>query len=288
MIRIASDVLAAVIAPLGAELQSITDGQGREYMTNADPAFWSGRAPLLFPIIGRLQDDRLRIDDTVYTMEKHGFARKALFTLVEQAPQAARFRLEDDATTQAQYPFAFRLEAEYRLDGWTLHQTISVHNTGAVALPFSFGFHPAFAWPLPGGGARADHEIVFEADEPATLRRVTPEGTIDPAPKPSPVQGNRFRLHDALFADDALVWTDLASRGLRYGAAHSTQLDIAFPDTPALGIWTKPGAAFVCVEPWAGHADPEGYTGDFRDKPGVMTLAPGDARRFRMDVTVRI
>jgi galactose mutarotase-like enzyme len=83
------------------------------------------------------------------------------------------------------------------------------------------------------------------------------------------------------------VWTDLNSRALTYGVPDGPHLDIAFPDTPHLGIWTKPGAPFLCIEPWAGHADPEGFTGDFRDKPGVTEIAPGDARTYRMDVTVR-
>jgi galactose mutarotase-like enzyme len=53
-----------------------------------------------------------------------------------------------------------------------------------------------------------------------------------------------------------------------------------------LGIWQKPGAYYLCIEPWQGIADPVGYAGDFRDKPGVVTLAPGDRRSFRMEVTV--
>lgn len=288
MIEISSGELTARIAPLGAELQSLTDAQGREYMSSGDPAFWSGRAPLLFPIVGRLEGDTLRLGDTSYTLEKHGFARRGTFDVVTHDADRALFRLTDSEATRAMYPFAFELDAEFALSGATLHMTVTVRNTGNSPLPFSFGYHPAFAWPLPEGAARVEHKIVFEADEPAMLRRVTPEGTIGLSPKPTPVNGNRFTLDDALFEDDALVWTELDSRHLIYGAPGGTMLDIAFPDTSMLGIWTKPGAAFVCIEPWAGHADPQGYAGDFREKPGVMTLDPKAERSFRMDVTVRI
>ncbi len=288
MIAISSDALSARIAPLGAELQSLTDAAGNEYMSSGDPAFWRGRAPLLFPIVGRLEGDTLRIDDSEYAMEKHGFARHATFALAENAADHAVLRLTDSAATHALYPFEFELDAEFRLAAATLHMTVTVRNTGGAALPFSFGYHPAFVWPLPGGGARDNHQIIFDVNEPASLRRVTPDGTIGPELKTSPVEGNRFALADALFEDDALVWTDLNSRRLSYGAPQGAVLDIAFPDTPMLGIWTKPGAAFVCVEPWAGHADPEGYASDFRDKPGIITLAPTAERSFRMDVTVRI
>jgi galactose mutarotase-like enzyme len=281
-----SDALSATIAHRGAELQHLTDAEDRELIGPGDPAFWSGRAPLLFPIIGRLHDDTLRLDGTAFGMEKHGFARTSDFALVAATAGSARLRLTDNAATRAQYPFAFALDMVFALAGTTLRMEATVSNSGDAPLPFSFGYHPAFAWPLPYGGARGEHRVVFEKDEPAALARVTPYGTIGAAPKPSPVSGNAFTLSDALFADDALVWRDLASKRLRYGPPDGPGLDIAFPDTPMLGIWTKPGAAFVCVEPWAGHADPEGYDGDFRDKPGIMQLAPGAARSFRMSVTL--
>lgn len=255
-------------------------------MSSGDPAFWTGRAPLLFPIIGRLNGDTLRTGGQTYTLEKHGFARRSRFDIVRHDGKSALFRLIDSAATRDAYPFAFELDASFALDGATLSMTVTIRNPGEVELPASFGYHPAFAWPLPGG-TRSTHEIRFEQAEPAMLRRVTPDGLIDPESKASPVIGDRFVLADELFADDALVWTDLPSRRLVYGAPHGPRLHIGFPDTPHLGIWTKPGASFVCIEPWAGHADPMGYVGEFRDKPGVMSIAPGASRSFRMDVTVR-
>ena len=286
MIEIASAQLTARFDPQGAELQSLTDAQGREHMSSGDPAFWSGRAPLLFPIIGRLNHDTLRVDEQDYTLEKHGFARRSQFEVVAHDASSATFRLTDSPATRAMYPFAFILDAAFALDGATLAMTVTVRNPGDMPLPASFGYHPAFAWPLPDVD-RAAHEIVFQRDEPSPLCRVTPEGMIGPDLKASPVTGNRFTLTDALFTDDALVWTDLKSRQLIYGVPEGAHLDIAFPDTPHLGIWTKPGAAFVCIEPWAGHADPEGYKGEFRDKPGVFEIARGASRSFRMDVTVK-
>lgn len=281
-----SGILTAIIAHRGAELQSLIDDQHGELMSDGNPSFWGGRAPLLFPIIGRLNEDMLRLGDTTYAMQKHGFARKSDFALVEAGESTALFRLSDSAESHAQYPFAFELDAHFRLARSTLHKTVTVRNTGYGELPFSFGYHAAFAWPLPFGGAREDHEIRFECDEPANLARVTPYGTIGADAVPTPVAGNLLALNDALFDDDALVWRDLNSHRLSYGAPGYPQLDITFPDTPHLGIWTKPGAAFVCVEPWAGIADPDGYNGDFRDKPGVMILASGDERCFRMDITL--
>ena len=253
-------------------------------MSSGDPAFWSGRAPLLFPIVGRLNGDTLRHDGKTYPMQKHGFVRKSAFSLVDAKADEALFRLTDSAETRAQYPFAFELDAHFRVDDNTLNVTTTVHNRSEDMLPFSFGYHPAFAWPLPFGGERAHHAIRFENDEPASLSRVTPYGTIAPAPVATQVRGNSLALSDGLFADDALVWTELNSRRLTYGAPGHPSLDIAFPDTEWLGIWTKPGAAFVCIEPWAGIADPEDYAGGFTDKPGIISLAPGGVHQFRMNI----
>ena len=154
-------------------------------------------------------------------------------------------------------------------------------------MPFSFGYHPAFAWPLPFGSAKEDHRILFEAEEPAPIRRIgTEPGLIDPAPRSTPVKGRTLRPTHALFEEDAVIWDQLESRSLRWGADTGPQLRIDFPDTPWLGLWQKPGAHYLCIEPWAGMADPAGFDGEIGDKPGIITLPPGETRSFRMDVTL--
>ena len=285
MVEIGNGTLTARIDPMGAELVSLCDSAGRELMTDADPAYWTGHAPLLFPIVGRLNGDTLRVDGRDHGMKQHGFARRRLFELAGSSETHATFVLRDDAETCAAYPFAFELRATYRLDGATLVIEVEVSNPDdAVTLPASFGFHPAFAWPLPGGGAREEHRIVFARVEPEALAALD-GGLIAAGTRPGPLDGRTLHLSDDLFHDDALIWMAPGSRSVRYGAATGPQLDIAFENLPTLAIWTKPGAAFVCVEPWQGHADPVGFTGDLREKPGIVAIPPGETRRFVMTVT---
>lgn len=287
LVTIASGALTARINPLGAELWSLTDAAGREYMTDADPAFWTGHAPILFPIVGMLNDGRYRLDGVTHELAKHGFARHATFEVVAAEGAMAHFRLRDDAHTQAVYPFAFALDVLFRLEATTLHVEAWITNGGAQPMPFSFGFHPAFAWPLPGGAAKADHRVTFAEPEPQPIRRIDPASGLLLAQRfASPVDGRELIPDASLFEGDALIWDDLASRSVTFGAPGSSWLSVAFPDTPMLGIWQKPGAAYLCIEPWQGIADPVGYQGDFRDKPGVVTLPPGQTRSFRMDVTI--
>lgn len=288
LISISSGGLTARINPLGAELWSLTDSQGREYMTDADPAFWGGHAPLLFPIVGSLSGDVLRLDGAAYPMPRHGFARRSVFAPVQVEAGQARFRLTDSPDTRAVYPFGFVLEVTFRVEGMTLFTEASVTNPNAGVLPFSFGYHPAFAWPLPGGADKAAHKLVFEAEEPQDVRRVARDtGLLLDAGEPTPVRARELELSEDLFRADAMIWDDLASRSLSYGADDGAWLDIAFPDTPSLGVWQVPGGRYICIEPWAGHADPEHFAGDFREKPGVVLLEPGATRSFRMDVSVR-
>lgn len=286
LIRISSGALSADIDPLGAELSHLLDADGRELMTDADPAFWTGRAPILFPVVGMPFRETIRVDGQEYPMKKHGFVRRATFAVAETGPDQARFVLTDSAETRARYPFAFALEIGFRIEAATLHIEAVVRNPGDVPLPASLGFHPAFAWPLPYGEDRAAHRIEFDADEPDRLRTIAGDGTIAEARRESPLDGRVLALDDALFATDALVWDDVRSQRVRYGAATGPRLEIAFPDTPMLGIWTKPGAQYVCVEPWHGIADPEGFTGEFRDKPGVFEVPVGGEKRIAMSVTL--
>ena len=274
LIEIASAHLSAAINPFGAELTHLRDADGRELMTDADPAYWTGHAPILFPIVGRLNGDALRIDGTDYPMKQHGFARRMPFVVTAKEPDRVVFRLTDSEETRAAYPFAFALDLAFTLDAATLRIEAGIENRGQTAMPASFGWHPAFAWPLPYGEAREDHRILFDTDEPDQLKQIVPGGLIGATPRPSPLDGCTLHLRDDLFANDALIWDPARSRRVTYGAPAGPQLDIAFPDTAKLGIWTKPGAHFLCIEPWHGIADPEGFTGEFREKPGVFEIAP--------------
>lgn len=286
-VTISSGDLTARIDPLGAELCSLTDSHGREFMTDADPAFWTGHAPLLFPIVGGLNDDRYRIDGSEYELPRHGFARRSRFDVIAAEANEARFLLRDSDETRAVYPFAFELEVAYHIEGTTLRVEATVRNPGTAALPFSFGYHPAFAWPLPGGSPKSDHVIAFAEPEPQPIRRLeAASGLMQSEAEPTPVEGHHLKLDTALFEADAVIWDHLTSRSLTYGTPGAAQLALAFPDLPMLALWQKPGAAFLCIEPWQGHADPVGFSGDFRDKPGVVQLAPAGSRSFRMDVSV--
>jgi galactose mutarotase-like enzyme len=151
-------------------------------------------------------------------------------------------------------------------------------------MPASLGFHPAFRWPLPYGAARDAHDIQFAFAEPAPIRRLDDNGLVLPTTQPSPVRDRQLLLDDALFAQDVVIFDRLVSRQLSYGAPESPRLLISFAAATHLGLWTRPGAPFICIEPWRGVADPVGFDEEFERKPGLFRVPPGDSRSLAMQI----
>lgn len=286
VIRIAGDGLAVTVAELGAELQEVVDAAGQDWLWNGDPSWWTGRAPILFPVIGLVNGGVVRVDGRTLPMAKHGFARTRTFAVLTRDDAAVTLRLAADDDTRAAYPFDFTLDIRFAVAGTTLTVEATLANRGAEAMPASFGFHPALRWPLPGAGERAGHVVRFAQPEPAPVRRIDAAGLLKPESYPSPIAGDTLHPADAMFVDDALMFDAPASRELWFGVPGRPGVRLAYDDLPQLGIWTKPGAPYLCLEPWQGINDPEGYTGELRDKPGVIVIAPAAERRFTMRITI--
>ena len=282
-VRIGSGRLSAAVRAEGAELCSLRDAGGREFLWQAGPA-WPRHAPNLFPVIGRMKGDRLRHDGAEYPMAQHGFARDRRFAWVSREAESCRLALTDDAETRAAYPFAFRLEIGYAVAGDALRIEYVLHNPGDAVLHASVGAHPAFNWPLLPGVPKAAHRVVFAEDEERAIFQVK-GGLLQERTVPSPLRGRVLALDEAVFDADALIFKPVRSRSVRY-EAEGAALGVAWDGFPELGIWSRRGGDFLCIEPWHGFASPEGFDGEFADKPGLMHLAPGEARRLAITVTL--
>jgi galactose mutarotase-like enzyme len=277
--------LRARVDPLGAQLSELADADGRPLLWSGDPAVWSGRAPLLFPIVGELAGGHYRVGSQQYALPRHGFARTTLFEQIEATPASATFRLRSDENTRRVYPFRFELQVHFEIVEAMLSVLSLVHNAGDADMLASFGYHPAFRWPLPYGQPREAHCVEFETDELAPIRRLNADGLLSPAHHATPVSGRRLMLDDALFREDAVIFDKLSSRSVTYGAPGAPRLRVRFPDSPYFAVWTKPRrAGFICLEPWHGIADPEGFRGEFRQKPGIFVVPVGAAMRMKMTI----
>lgn len=275
--------LSAGVKADGAELCSLRDRAGRELLWQAGPA-WPRHAPVLFPTVGRLADDRLLHRGQAYRMTQHGFARDSRFAWEERSAASCRLSLRDSEATRAQYPFAFRLEVGYALAEDGLTATFAIANPAEAPLPASIGAHPAFRWPLAEGIPKNRHVLEFAEAEPAPVRRLS-GGALRPEPEPSPVAGRVLALHEGLFDADALILDRPASRALRYAVPGGPSLGLSWEGFPQLGLWSKPGGAdFLCIEPWCGFASPAGWQGEFTEKPGILLIPPGGRHELRWRV----
>jgi len=285
-VHLSSGDLTAAIDPHGAQLSCLRDRAARDLLWDGDPAVWAGRAPLLFPIVGALVGGSYRLGAQTYHLSRHGFARGKVFSIVHTTSSSAVFRLSADEASFQVYPFRFELEVRFELAGPTLSLTTRVRNKGDAQMPASVGYHPAFRWPLPFGQPRSSHFIAFETDEPAPVRRIDSAGLLTPEHHPTPIARRRLALTDALFQDDVLIFDQIKSRSVIYGSEDGPRIQLSFPDAPYLGVWTKPGAHFICIEPWHGVTDAAGFSGDFTEKAGVFVLAAGESLSTTMAITL--
>jgi galactose mutarotase-like enzyme len=286
-IAIRSTDLSAEINPLGAQLSVLRDADGRDLLWHGDASIWAGRAPILFPIVGTLAGGKYRYGSQQYALSRHGFARNKPFDQLATTPSTALFRLRADDATRAVYPFEFELDVLFEIEGAALSLVATVRNTGTEAMPASIGFHPGFRWPLPYDQPRAEHFIEFPSDEPAPVRRINSDGLLTSERHPTPVVQRRLQLKDELFTNDVLIFDQLQSQSVLYGAASGPRIEVRFPGAQYLGVWTRPGAPFICIEPWQGVTDPAGFSGDIREKPGIFRVPPGSSHRFGMTIVLQ-
>lgn len=277
-----SEGAEAQVSALGAELTRWRV-DGRDLLWSADPRWWERTAPVLFPIVGWARDGRIMVDGRRRPMGVHGFAAARPFAVKAAGEDHARLTLRDDEASRDVYPFAFRLTLDYRLKGVCLAMTGEVENRGDRPMPYAFGFHPGFVWPL--SGERDGHAVLFDREERPDVPVIAPGGLFGEERWPVPLAGRRLPLSDALFAREALCFLNAASRTLRYEAPDGSGLRFDLFDCPHLALWSKPGALFLSVEAWTGHGDPVGFDGELKDKPSMRLLAPGEVARHGMTVT---
>lgn len=272
----------------GAELKSLKYGN-REYLWHGDPEFWGRRAPILFPIVGRLADDTLRIDGREYRMKQHGFARDAEFVRCD-----GKYVLVEDGYRE-NYPYAFELVAEYTTQGNTLICDWKVTNRDDKTMYFQIGAHPAFM--LPDYNATDGvHGFVqcYDADDKIVSPMVfncLENGLRVHYGQPKMLINDKaiLALTNTTFADDAiLIEADQVAKVAMFDKQGKRVLTVSCPQAEAFGLWApfKQGCAFVCIEPWCGIADRVGFKGDISERDCIHSLVPEETFEFTYSIMI--
>lgn len=257
------------VATLGAEMTSLSRG-GHEFLWNAGPV-WPRHAPVLFPIVGRLRDDTAFIQGRPYRLTQHGFARDMEFTIESQSASEVVLRLTHDDRTLERFPFRFELQIEYAVLKDDVTVRYAVANEDSSTMWFSIGGHPAFSCPPETGPYRLE----FDHDEMAE-RYFLDQGLQ--SGRRERMLTRPLEITPSLFDLDALIFKNLHSKAVTLTTAAGQRiLTLSFEGFPYLGVWSKPGAPFICLEPWFGVADARDAQIPFESKEGITALEPGQS-----------
>ena len=278
IVTIENDYLSVSIQKKGAELCSFRSKKsGTEFMWNGDPAVWGSFAPVLFPIIGCLKDNEFYYKGKKGTVPKHGFIRNNEELIVTQINETTvEFSFKYSERTLENYPFMFEFTVRYQLVGNSLEVHHFIQNHSATdPLYYSVGGHPAFRCPFYENENYEDYYLEFEQEETVDTWEVTKDGLIDTTTKSLLDCQRNLSLYPKIFQNDALILKTLKSRSVQLRSKnHSTYLQVDFEGFNYLGLWAKPNAPFICIEPWLGISDSVGATKDISEKEGILSLAP--------------
>lgn len=279
--RIGNEHLTVDVSPMGSEMQSIVTSDGQSWLWDGDPAFWGGRSPVLFPMVGKAPGDHISVDGVRYPMGQHGFARRSEFVLAESGSDFCRFELRSGHASRSVYPFDFVLVLEHRVEGRAVTVTAEVTNADHRPMPFGIGFHPAFVWPLPGCGGLEHRVTLDNGGEPELIR--LSGGLVAPHALPSPFEQGMLTLKPELFDADAMLFPEGAGAGVVYAAGEKA-IRFSWENLPNFALWSKPGAEFVCLEPWRGTAAEVDGSDELSERPYAEVLGPGAMGRYSFKV----
>ena len=283
MIELKNDQLTIRVAEKGAELQSVKDADGREYMWQAGPE-WSRHSPILFPIVCSVNNNTYVVDGREYHLPRHGFARDAEFTVVSQGPQKVTLALHESEDTLKVYPYCFNLAISYKLEGPKIQVIWHVENTDCREIHFQIGGHPAFN--VPGG--KLEGRIKLDNEAPMTTLKSYPDGSHDMDEVPLEADMGIMEITEDFFRNDSVkIHKCQTHRAMLVDTNGEPAVTVDYR-TPVCAFWSPYGkhAPFVCIEPWYGIGDPRGFSGEFKDKPLMNHLLPGASFMSRYTITI--
>lgn len=287
--KISSKSLSARINKTGIELCSIkSKATGKEYMWQGNPEIWGSHAPVLFPIVGELKDGEYYFEGKKYLLPRHGLVRYSNKPrLIEQTDDYLKFSIKWDKETLQIYPFKFELEVTFSIIGNTIRITHLITNHDDKVMFYSVGAHPGFNCPFYEDESYEDYFLEFEKPETDSTWMLDSNGLVTGETKPMLLDTRTLALHKNLFDKDALIFKNLKSNSLRLVSKKSGPvLSVSFDDFNYLGVWAKPQASFVCIEPWNGIADPSDFNQQLTDKEGILPLEPKQTEQKAYSITI--
>ncbi|MDT0686648.1 aldose 1-epimerase family protein [Autumnicola psychrophila] len=286
---IQNEHLSISVLEKGAELCSIKNLKTeKEHIWQANPEIWSSHAPNLFPIIGILKGGQYFYKGKTYEMPKHGMLRhNEDIRVKEKAENKLVFELIYSEESLKTYPFKFNFQIIFKLKGKKLKVSHKITNLDSKIMFFSLGGHPAFNTPINNDEKYKDYYLEFDQNMDLSTHILNNEGLVSLNTKKILQNEKKIQLHEHLFDDDALIFKNIPSKEVALKSQLSgTILTLEYSDFKNLGVWAKPGAPYVCIEPWLGIADLEGTDQNLETKEDILKLEAG--KKFEAAYTIKI
>ncbi len=263
-----SNNLKIKINSKGAEISSVVK-DGLEYIWQAKPEVWARHTPILFPLVGRLKENKFSYKENSYSLPQHGFARDKEFTCVSQKENAISFELQSDTDTKNNFPFDFKLTITYTLKDDSVSCSYEVINPSSDILYFSLGAHPGF---------KTDDLNSYTLRFAAKQYDITllENGLLSDKKEKLHIHTGELSLDTTLFESDALVFEDTQVEAVELVSPNGKGVELTCKGWPYFGIWSKKECHdFICLEPWYGIADTVNSNGDITQKKGMIKLDAG-------------
>lgn len=262
----------------GAELTKIFSKRyNKDILWNGNKKYWGRQSPILFPIVGKLVDNETIIEENLYSMTQHGFARDMEFEIIDKGDTFISYKLTDNESTLEKYPYSFELIINYTLKDNSINIEWIVKNTDSKDIFFSIGGHPAFNLPLFEQNDFSKYHLEFKKRSDVEKINLN-TSFIDDITFIGDLKN--LQLSPELFKNDALIYTNIDEVSIcnNDGGKYIT---LSMQDFPLVGIWTpyysesNSTAPFLCIEPWYGLADSIHSNKIYKDKKFINKLGKG-------------
>lgn len=289
MVELNNGIISVSISEKGAEIHSIKDSKGLEFIWQGEQGDWSDHAPTLFPVVGRLRDKTYTYMGKEYSLPIHGFAPKAIFEAKKISDSEALFTICDSEETRANYPFAFKFSVEYNLVGNSLKVKYITENTGDSVMYFSVGAHPGFNLPITKGSDAKKYFLEFDEEHVPTAVGVTDKGFINTEREPFALINDKILPLYPREIFIPTVFLENTSKGVTLKSSNTMHsVHVRFDDFKYLAIWcNKSDSGYICIEPWTGTPDLEGSSKEFNEKFALTSLNAGESKAYSLTISVK-
>ncbi len=291
IITLTHNGINAQIDTLGAQLISLKNKEGQEFIWQRDPSYWKSCSPILFPIVGNCRNNKTNIEGTTYIIQKHGFAREKEYIVEKIGENSASFTITSDTSTLECYPYAFKLTLLYTLNDNGLSFDHIVTNIDTKPITYQIGAHPGFNCPLLTNESFEDYVLEFELEEQVSpISYDVSKLEFNPQSRRTlPWNGKQIPLSYDLFAQDAFFFDNLKSRKVMLkNPKTGNGVQVSYPNFETIAFWTSMPSKgpFLCIEPWNGSAIRSDEDDIFENRHFLQSLEAGETKHYPLEIEI--